>query len=126
MPLRIFRSNDERIVSIFMVRTSVGVRTRRPLWSTWRTVAPVGAWFNSVGKTDAVDYGAGAPLRAEELPFTILIPEFRVGFSEANWLIQMHLLSFEPFSLPRSHCSGPLTMRSPQKGPHVHCVVQPP
>jgi len=30
MPLRIFRSNDERIVSIFMVRTSVGVHTRRP------------------------------------------------------------------------------------------------
>jgi hypothetical protein len=26
--LKIVRSNDERIVSIFMVRTSVGVRTR--------------------------------------------------------------------------------------------------
>ena len=48
MPLRIFRSNDERIVSIFMVRTSVGVRTRKALRSTWRTVAPVGAWVSSV------------------------------------------------------------------------------
>jgi hypothetical protein len=81
MPLRIFRSNDERIVSIFMVRTSVGVHTRRALWSTWRTVAPVGAWVNSVGETDAVDYGAGAPWRAEELLLTILMPGLRVGFS---------------------------------------------
>jgi len=32
----------------------------------------------------------------------------------------------EPFSFPRSHCSGPLTMPSPQKAPHVHLVVQPP
>jgi hypothetical protein len=78
--LRIFWSKHERIVSIFM-KTSVGVHTRRALWSTWRTVAPVGAWFNSVGKTDAEDYGAVAPWRAEELPFTILIPELRVGSS---------------------------------------------
>jgi hypothetical protein len=42
----------------------------------------VGAWVSSVEKTDADDYGAGAPLRAEELPFTILIPELEVGFSE--------------------------------------------
>ena len=29
-----------------------------------------------------MDYGASAPWTAEELPFTILIPEFRVGFSD--------------------------------------------
>ena len=73
-----------------MVRTSVGVHTRRPLWSTWRTVAPVGAWGNSVEQTDAADYGAGAPLRAEELPFTVLIPELRVGIFRGRYrLLQM-------------------------------------
>ena len=57
------------------------MHTRRALWSTWRTVAPVGAWVSSVVQADTVDYGAGAPETAEELPFTILIPELWEGFS---------------------------------------------
>jgi hypothetical protein len=65
------------------------VRTRRALWSTWRTVAPVGAWVSSVEQSDAEDYGAGAPWRAEKLPLKILIPakgrEFQEGCCGSAW-----------------------------------------